>query len=94
MTKHELVLAEICVLANDSKFGENEAQKCETRLRDYLELTNGFMELVRLVSLEQFTRDKENISIATDHFLFKLYGYQVGKVKHHQTFIHLKSRSK
>ena len=79
---HELVLAEMRILANDSKLGENESLKCYARLTEYQELTNCLMELVWLVSLEQFTRDAENISTAIDDFLLKLYEYQVGELNH------------
>ena len=79
----ELVLAEMRVLANDSKFGENEILKCYAKLSEYRQLTIRFMELVRLVSLEQFARDAENISTALDDFLLKLYEYQVGEFDHH-----------
>ena len=83
MQIHELVLAEMRILANDSKFGEKESLKCYARLTEYQEITNRFMELVRLVSLEQFERYAENISTATDDFLLKLYEYQVGEINHH-----------
>ena len=83
MQIHELVLTEMRILANDSKFGENESLKCYARLTEYRELTLRFMELAHLVSLEQFTRDGENISIAIDDFLLKLYEYQVGELNHH-----------
>ena len=79
----ELVLAEMRVLANDSKFGEKEILKCYAKLSEYRQLTIRFMELVRLVSLQQFTRDAENISTAIDDFLLKLYEYQVGELNHH-----------
>ena len=77
MTKHELVLEEMRVLAKDSEFGENEIVKCKARLREYFELTRQFTELVRLFSLEQFIRDRENISTAIDDFLSGLSQYQV-----------------
>ena len=77
MKKHELVLEEMRVLANDSEFAENEAEKCRARLREYLGLTNQFMALVRLFSLEQFIRDRKNISKAIDDFLSGLSQYQV-----------------
>ena len=67
--KYEVIVEEMRVLANDSEFGEHKPVWCNDSLNGYQRLTNDFMELVRLVSLEQFTRDAENISTAIDEFL-------------------------
>ena len=65
------------LLANDSDFGEHDPLACNSRLNEYLRLTNSFMELVRIISLEQFTRDAENISVAIDEFLSSVHNYWV-----------------
>ena len=83
ITKHKLVLGEMRALANDSKLCKNETSKCNSQLDDYIEITNHFMKLARLVSLEQFTRDGENISKVTDDFLSRLHNYQVGESQYH-----------
>ena len=79
ITTHELILAEMRVLANDSEFAESDASNCNSKLKGYLELTNSFVELVRLVSLDDYIRHTDNISAAIDNFLSHLYSYQVGK---------------
>ena len=78
IAKHELVLAEMRVLSNDSTFGENDILGCYQKLNQYRELTNYFTELIRLASLEKSVRDVENISVAVDSFLFLLHEYEVG----------------
>ena len=70
-------------LANDSKLGKNETSKCNSKLDEYIEITNHFMELARLVSLEQFTRDAQHISKAIDDFLSRLHTYQVSESHYH-----------
>ena len=78
MANQELILAEMRMLTNDSEFGEDEAHICRAYLEyEYLRLTNRFMELVRLVSLDEFTRDAQNISAAIEDFLSSLHDYTV-----------------
>ena len=79
ITTHELILAEMRVLANDSEFAESDASNCNSKLKGYLELTNSFVDLVRLVSLDDYIRHTDNISMAIDDFLSHLYSYQVSK---------------
>ena len=81
MTKHELVLAEMRLLANDSEFAEYQASKCNSKLNGYLELANRFIELLRLVSMDEFIRDAKNISVAIQDFLSSLHKYQVGIIQ-------------
>ena len=76
ITIHELIVAEMRVIANDSEFAESEASNCNFKLKGYLELTNRFVDLVRLVSLDDYIRNKDNISMAIDDFLSHLYSYQ------------------
>ena len=80
MAKQELILAEMRVLTNDPEFGEAEARVCGAYLRyEYLGLTNRVMELLRLVTLDEFTRDAQNISTAIDDFLSSLHDYAVNE---------------
>ena len=74
---YDLIVEEMRVLANDSEFGEHKPLVCNRYLNGYHRLTNRFMELVRLVSLEQFTRDAENISTAIDEFLSNVQNHGV-----------------
>ena len=78
-TKYKLVLAEMRVLANESNFAEWFDSQCEQSLNNYIEHTNRFMELLRLASLEEFTRDAQNISRAIDDFLS--FPYSVSNLK-------------
>ena len=74
---HELILAEMRILANNSEFAESEASNCNSKLKGYLELTNRFMDLVWLVSSDDYIGNVENISTAIDDFLASLHRYQV-----------------
>ena len=70
---YKAIVEEMRVLANDSEFGEEEDSSCDWALSNYIEKTNHFMDLVRLASLEEFTRDAQNISQAIRDFLFEKY---------------------
>ena len=78
--KYEVIVEEMRLHANDSEFGEHKPLVCNHYLNQYQRLTNGFMELVRFVSLEQFTRDAENISTAIDEFLSSVHNYEVRRL--------------
>ena len=78
MAKQKLIVDEMRVLANYSEFGKVEAIICNAYLKNgFLSLTDDFMELFRLVSLDEFTRDAQNISTAIDDFLSNLHSYSV-----------------
>ena len=79
MIKHQLVLAEMRALANDSAFSKNETFKCYSKLNQYIQMIIKFTELARLILLDEFTEDQEKISAAIDNFLLRLYQYQVGE---------------
>ena len=68
-TKYQAIVEEMRVIANDSEFGEKEDSWCNNSLNNYIEKTNRFMELVRLASLDEFTKDAQNISRAIRDFL-------------------------
>ena len=72
ITTHELILEEMRLLANDSEFAESEASNCNSKLKGYLELANSFVDLVRLVSLDDYLLHTDNISTAIDDFLSHL----------------------
>ena len=68
-------------LANDSELGEEDLS-CNWSLNRYLTLTNRFIELVRIVSLGNFTdADAETIIVAIDDFLLSVHNHVVSRRK-------------
>ena len=84
--KYNPIIPEMHDLANDSKFGESSTSRCYRGLNEYLNLMNGFTELVRLVSLVNSTRqtrlfgELHNISVAVEDFLFRLHNFRVSQI--------------
>ena len=72
-TIYKAIVEEMRILANDSEFGEEGDSSCDWALNNYIEKTNHFMDLVRLASFEEFTRDAQNISQAILDFLYLEY---------------------
>ena len=85
INKYNPIIPEMHDLANDSEFGEYHTSVCYEGLNKYLELANGFEELVRLVSLVNSTRDTRvffelrNISVAVYDFLSRLHKFWVSE---------------
>ena len=85
INKYNPIIPEMLALANDSNFGERRTVWCYEGLNEYLNLTNSFTELVRLVSLVNSTRDSrglfelQNISIAIGDFLSRLHSFWVSQ---------------
>ena len=85
INKYNPIVPEMHNLANDSEFGEFRSSICYEVLNEYLELANGFAELVQLVSLVNSTRDTRvffelrNISRAVYDFLSRLHKFSVSQ---------------
>ena len=72
-------------LANDSKLANGWTSDCYNYLNKYLELTDSFTELARLVSLVNSTRhtrlvgELHSISVAVGDFLSRLHNFLVSQ---------------